>query len=220
MELYGVELAPWQIDLIFIIHNAVEGYYNEKQKKAMEKAKSKRKYKGLNPARDLEGDPLLTPPEPKHHKDVDMDRVGELFVKLKSTSHLESTKLAVFITFVTALRTNSVRNIRWSWIKKYKGLDYLEIPAQFESVNVMKNKLPFRCPLPKQALNLLDEIKEKFKIKRQRLEKKIKVIEERRANNESLLAALESEIALYKKLTANLSDGVKGAINGGFDVFG
>ncbi len=63
------------------------------------------------------------------------------------------------------------------------------------------------------TIHLLDEIKEKFKIKRQRLEKKIKVIEERRANNESLLAALESEIALYKKLTANLSDGVKGAIN-------
>ena len=153
-----------------MLYQVIEGIYNKAPNTSSKAryiisniykvAKSKRKYKGLNPARDLEGDPLLTPPAPKHHKDVDMDRVGELFGKLKHTGHLESTKLAVFITFVTALRTNSVRNIRWNWIKKYKGLDYLEIPAQFESVNVMKNKLPFRCPLPKQAMRLLNEIKD------------------------------------------------------------
>lgn len=43
MDLYGIELAPFQIDLIFIIHNAVEGYYHEKHKKAMDKNKNKGK---------------------------------------------------------------------------------------------------------------------------------------------------------------------------------
>ena len=38
-DLYGVYLAPWQIDLIFVIHHAVEGYFNEKQRKAMNKGK-------------------------------------------------------------------------------------------------------------------------------------------------------------------------------------
>lgn len=41
-DLYGVNLAPWQIDLIFIIHNAVEGYFNEKQRQAMNKNKNKK----------------------------------------------------------------------------------------------------------------------------------------------------------------------------------
>lgn len=39
MDLYGVDLVPWQIDLIFIIHNAVEGYFNDKHKKAGNKGK-------------------------------------------------------------------------------------------------------------------------------------------------------------------------------------
>ena len=38
-DLYGVNLATWEIDLIFIIHNAVEGYFNDKQRKAMNKGK-------------------------------------------------------------------------------------------------------------------------------------------------------------------------------------
>jgi len=61
--------------------------------------------------------------------------------------------------------------------------------------------------------NALTELTQKFKIKKQRLDKKFKVIEERIETNESLLSTFHEEITLYKKLTANLNDGVKSAID-------
>lgn len=61
--------------------------------------------------------------------------------------------------------------------------------------------------------NALTELTQKFEIKKQRLDKKFKVIEERIETNENLLSTLHEEITLYKKLTANLNDGVKAAIN-------
>lgn len=70
--------------------------------------------------------------------------------------------------------------------------------------NIVSNQAP--------PVNPLTELVEKFKIKRQRLDKKLTIIDERIANNESLLSTLHAEIEKYKKLTANLSDGVKGAI--------
>lgn len=61
--------------------------------------------------------------------------------------------------------------------------------------------------------NLLNELTEKFQIKKQRLEKKLSVIDQRMSSNEQSLSVLHAEIAQYKKLTANLSDGVKAAIS-------
>ncbi len=66
----------------------------------------------------------------------------------------------------------------------------------------------------KPSIHLLTELVEKFKIKKQRLDKKLSVIEQRIEVNENLLSTLHEEITVYKKLTANLSDGVKGAIKG------
>lgn len=64
----------------------------------------------------------------------------------------------------------------------------------------------------KPSANLLNELTEKFQIKKQRLEKKLAVIDQRMSTNEQSLSVLHAEIAQYKKLTANLSDGVKAAI--------
>ncbi len=71
--------------------------------------------------------------------------------------------------------------------------------------NIVSNEEP--------AVNPLDELIEKFKIKKQRLDKKLTIIDQRIADNETHLSTLHSEIAQYKKLTANLSEGVKGAID-------
>ena len=71
--------------------------------------------------------------------------------------------------------------------------------------NIVSNQAP--------PVNPLTELVEKFKIKKQRLDKKLTIIDERIANNESLLSTLHAEIEQYKKVTANLSEGVKGAIS-------
>ena len=60
--------------------------------------------------------------------------------------------------------------------------------------------------------NILTEIRQKFAIRKQRLEKKCAVIEQNVESNNALLTKLAAEIATYKKNTTNLSDSVKNAI--------
>ena len=124
-------------------------------------AKAKKLYRGINLAKALEDNEYLAPPEAKHHPEVDTSRLGELLVELEIRGSKETTKLAIYIMLLTILRVNSLLNARWSWIKK----DFLEVPPEFEGVNIMKNKLPFRCPLPTQALAMLDDLKKRVKPK-------------------------------------------------------
>lgn len=71
--------------------------------------------------------------------------------------------------------------------------------------NIVSNKKP--------SIHLLDELISKFDIKKQRLEKKLSVIDNSIKDNLIALSVLETEISTYKKLTANLNDGVKAAID-------
>ena len=53
---------------------------------------------------------------------------------------------------LTALRPGSIRKARWSWYNTQEKI--LNIPGAY-----MKNGEDFRCPLPTQAIQALDDLK-------------------------------------------------------------
>ena len=114
-------------------------------------AKEKKWYRGANPCSELTGNSLIAPPKAQHFKYLEEQRIGE-FLHLLWKSPNEFVKTFLYVILLTALRSGSLREARWSWYDKQSGV--LNIPS-----NAMKSREAFICPLPNQAMQALDELK-------------------------------------------------------------
>ena len=88
--------------------------------------KEKKWFKGANPVNELKGNSLIAPPKTKHHKHLEEHRVGELLKALEQSPNL-ITKTFLYVVMVTALRSGSLSNARWSWIDSQTNT--LNIPS-------------------------------------------------------------------------------------------
>jgi len=113
--------------------------------------KEKKWFKGANPVNELKGNSLIAPPKTKHHKHLEEHRVGELLKALEQSPNL-ITKTFLYIVMVTALRSGSLSNAKWSWIDSQTNT--LNVPSEH-----MKSRNSFRCPLPTQAVEALNALK-------------------------------------------------------------
>ena len=112
--------------------------------------KEKKWFKGINPVNELKGNSLIAPPKTKHHKHLEEHRVGELLKALEQSPNL-ITKTFLYVVMVTALRSGSLSNAKWSWIDSQTNT--LNIPSEH-----MKSRNSFRCPLPIQAVEALNRL--------------------------------------------------------------
>lgn len=115
--------------------------------------KEKRLYKGANPTLELKGNSLIAPPKSTNFDYLKEHRVGEFLLAL-DTDRLSGliVRTFIYVVMVTALRTNSLRNAKWSWLDSKTNT--LNIPSMH-----MKSRQSFRCPLPKQAITKLNALK-------------------------------------------------------------
>jgi len=115
--------------------------------------KEKRIFKGSNPTLELAGNSLIKPPKRKHFSHLEEHRVGEFLDMLEQdgTSGL-TIKTFVYVVMLTALRTGSLANAKWSWLDLKTNT--LSIPSLH-----MKGRVGFRCPMPKQCMKKLNALK-------------------------------------------------------------
>ena len=115
--------------------------------------KEKRLYKGANPTLELKGNSLIAPPKSTNFKYLNENKVGQ-FLKALDEDRVsgEIVRTFIYVLMVTGLRTASLRNAKWSWLDS--DTNTLSIPDMS-----MKNRQPFKCPLPKQAITKLNAIK-------------------------------------------------------------
>jgi len=115
--------------------------------------KEKRLFKGSNPTLELKGNSLLAPPKRKHFTHLAEDKVGEFLSKLDMDRDSGlSVRTFVYVVMITALRTGSLANAKWSWLDSKTNT--LNIPSIH-----MKGRVSFRCPLPKQCMKKLNALK-------------------------------------------------------------
>ena len=114
-------------------------------------AKEKKWYRGANPCHELKGNSLIAPPKAKHFAYLEEHKVGEFLTKLDRYPN-EFVKTFLKVVMLTALRPGSIRKARWSWYNTQEKI--LNIPGAH-----MKNGEDFRCPLPTQAIQALDDLK-------------------------------------------------------------
>jgi len=113
--------------------------------------KEKKWFRGSNPVRELDGNSLIKPPTPKHYPHLEENVMGDFLTTLNAHDNRVVSTLIYVIT-VTALRPSSARLSRWSWLDTKTNT--LNIPSEF-----MKNRKSFRCPIPKQAMAKLKDLK-------------------------------------------------------------
>jgi len=109
--------------------------------------KEKRWFRGSNPVNELKGNSLIAPPKGNHFTHLEEHRVGEFLTALDLEKNL-IVKTFLYTVMVTALRTGSLNQARWSWVDKKTNT--LNIPSEN-----MKGRQSFRCPIPKQAMTKL-----------------------------------------------------------------
>ena len=115
--------------------------------------KEKRMFKGANPTLELAGNSLLAPPKRQHFVHLAEDKVGEFLSKLDMDRDSGlSVRTFVYVVMITALRTGSLANAKWSWLDSKTNT--LNIPSIH-----MKGRVSFRCPLPKQCMKKLNALK-------------------------------------------------------------
>ena len=114
-------------------------------------AMEKRIYTGLNPTLTLRNNSLLKAPEPEHHKALDENDIGH-FLYLLDKYDNPINKVFLYVVWNTGLRSNSLRQLRWSWIDKRESA--INIPREF-----VKTRTPFKCPLPPKALQMIESLR-------------------------------------------------------------
>ena len=114
----------------------------------------KKWFRGINPTKLLQGNSLIKKPKNTRMKYLEENRVGELMSKL-ANSDKEFHKALIYVLMVTGLRVGSAIKAKWSW---FDG-DVLKIPGEY-----MKNREAFICPLPIQAVRMLNDIQKKYNI--------------------------------------------------------
>ena len=113
--------------------------------------KEKKWFRGANPVRELDGNSLLKPPKAKHYTPLEPNLMGDFNKYLKGHDNLIVSTLLYVIT-VTALRTSSARKSTWSMLDTKTNT--LNVPME-----IMKGRVSFRCPIPKQAMVKLMTLK-------------------------------------------------------------
>ena len=114
-------------------------------------AMEKRIYTGLNPTLTLRNNSLLKAPEPEHHKALDQNDIGH-FLYLLDKYDNPINKVFLYVVWNTGLRSNSLRQLRWSWIDKRESA--INIPREF-----VKTRTPFKCPLTPKALQMIESLR-------------------------------------------------------------
>ncbi|MDC1100667.1 tyrosine-type recombinase/integrase [Methylophilaceae bacterium] len=114
-------------------------------------AMEKRIYTGLNPTLTLRNNSLLKAPDPIHHKALDQNDIGHFLYLLDSYNN-PINKVFLYVVWNTGLRSNSLRQLRWSWIDKRESA--INIPKEF-----MKTRTPFKCPLTPKALSMIESLR-------------------------------------------------------------
>lgn len=114
-------------------------------------AKDKRIFKGFNPVMHLKGNSLIAPTEPKHHRELPVTQVGEFLDKNNQYPNIY-IKSYLYVMLTTALRVTSLRKVTWGMYDKKTNA--FHIPSEN-----MKGRKFFRCPLPSQAIPILDELR-------------------------------------------------------------
>jgi integrase len=105
-----------------------------------------------NPTDVLRKNTLLTRPEPKHLKTIEIADIGRFLCALDANQTLHMvTKSALKLIVYTALRVNSIRHAKWEWINK---TGTMTVPGAY-----MKNRKDFRIPLPNQALEIINNLR-------------------------------------------------------------
>lgn len=110
----------------------------------------KKWFKGINPTILLRGNSLIKKPKNNPMIYLEEHRVGEFLHKLDSFQN-QITRTYLYTIMMTALRSNSLRQAKWSWIG---DTGVMTIPSEH-----MKSREKFRCPIPKQALKRLQDLK-------------------------------------------------------------
>jgi len=113
----------------------------------------KKWYRGINPTKLLQGNSLIKKPKNTRMRYLEEGRVGELMIKLTEGEDKLHQKTLIYILMTTGLRVGSLIRAKWTWLKD----ETLIIPAEF-----MKNREVFKCPLPKQAIAMLQVLRDKF----------------------------------------------------------
>ena len=114
-------------------------------------AKDKRIFKGFNPVMHLKGNSLIAPTEAKHHRELPVTQVGEFLDKNNQYPNIY-IKSYLYVMLTTALRVTSLRKTTWGMYDKKTNA--FHIPSEN-----MKGRKFFRCPLPSQAIPILDELR-------------------------------------------------------------
>ena len=114
--------------------------------------KEKKWFRGTNPINELKGNSLISPPKVEHFTHLDEHRVGD-FLKDLDKEHNLIVRTFLYVVMVTALRTGSLNQARWSWLDNKTNT--LNIPSEH-----MKSRQSFRCPIPSQAMKRLSGLKD------------------------------------------------------------
>ena len=109
-----------------------------------------------NPARAMTDNPYFRRPPVKHYAALDKALVPKLMVELRKTGPAQlldvKTVCALKLALYTGLRDHSIRGAKWSEIDFQRAT--WQVPAER-----MKLRRAFTVPLPKQALEALNELK-------------------------------------------------------------
>ena len=108
-----------------------------------------------NPARDMADNPYFKKPPVKHFAALNDDKIPELMQRLNQSGQEQildiKTVYAIKLVIYTGLRDNAVRGAKWSEIDFQKMT--WTVPA-----HRMKCRKEFTSPLPRQAINVLNEL--------------------------------------------------------------
>jgi integrase len=115
-------------------------------------AKDKRTFRGFNPVMHLRSNSLIAPSKVvEHKKELPQHQVGEFLFKISELDNV-AIKHYLYVLLTTALRVTSLRRATWGMYDTKTNT--LNIPSEN-----MKNKVFFKCPLPTQAIPMLNELK-------------------------------------------------------------
>ena len=157
-------------------------------------AHEKRIYTGLNPTLTLRNNSLLKAPKAQHHKPLDPNDVGHFLYLLDSLKNT-TTKAFLYTVWNTGLRSNSLRQLRWSWIDKRDSA--INIPKEY-----VKTRTPFKCPLTPIALSMIESLRG--------IDKTYVFL----GNNNKPISDRTPRIAYQKLLASSIPDGENMTIHG------
>lgn len=124
---------------------------------------AQRGYIKTNPATDLKG--AITPYRIKHRPALPLDQLPNFLARVEGYSGHTTTRLAMRLTLLVFIRSSELRFARWDEIDFDRAL--WTIPAERERIDGVKHshrgskmKAPHLVPLSRQALAVLEQLRE------------------------------------------------------------